>query len=745
MTATTAKKRSPAAARRQQQRRRSRLLRICGLIAAILLMFGVLAVDLLTDRVSYEVGEIALEDVYYTGATTSYESAIATEQARNQAAAQVGQVFLVDETVAASMEAQLAAYAAAVTDCAARVNTTAEDGAWLGAQQLLPQLRPELPGAYSDDSLIAMLEAAPEELAAMFALFNGLVAHEYELGISSDQAQQARQDIAYGISASSITGDCETFFKTLLENIELPYNKAYDAVATRAAQDTAMEAVEAVTIRVQNGQKLLSRGAGVTAEQIEALEALGQLSTGRDLLPYLGLALLVALLLNMFFFYLRQFKQSVYQRPSHLLLIAALLLLFLLLAKLISLVEFGSNPEAALLICLLAPLPAASMLLAVLLDRGVAIVGTCVLATAAGVIAQGELIYALTPLVGGLVGILASSRLSQRSQFVGASLWIAGANVAAVAAWGLIWGQPLPLLGVSAIFALVNGLLSAILAMGTLPFLETAFGVTTGIRLLELSNSNNPLLKRLMMEAPGTYNHSILVGNLAEAAADAIQANPLLVRAAAYYHDIGKLKRPHFFIENQRPGENPHDKLQPALSAMIITSHPVDGARMLREARIPQEIIDIVEQHHGNSLLLHFYRKAQEEAEFPESVAEADFRYKGRRPQTREAGLLMLADSVQAAVQALKTADRAALEQRVHEVIQNKLLTEDQLRECPLTLADLDAIEQSFLMVLSGINHLRISYPDEQDKAIENALLTTATEVKAAGAAEVKTETETEA
>ena len=156
------------------------------------------------------------------------------------------------------------------------------------------------------------------------------------------------------------------------------------------------------------------------------------------------------------------------------------------------------------------------------------------------------------------------------------------------------------------------------------------------------SNSNHPLLKRLMMEAPGTYNHSILVGNLAEAAADAIGANTLLVRVASYYHDIGKLKRPHFYIENQRPGENPHDKLQPGLSAMIITSHTTDGSKMLREEHFPEEIIDIVEQHHGNSVLKYFYNKAKEQALDPDEVKVADYRYKGRRPQTKEAALVML-------------------------------------------------------------------------------------------------------
>ena len=201
------------------------------------------------------------------------------------------------------------------------------------------------------------------------------------------------------------------------------------------------------------------------------------------------------------------------------------------------------------------------------------------------------------------------------------------------------------------------------------------------------------------------------MGNLAEAAADAIGANTLLVRVASYYHDIGKLKRPHFYIENQRPGENPHDKLQPGLSAMIITSHTTDGAKMLREERFPEEIIDIVEQHHGNTVLKYFYNKAKEMAADPDEVKASDYRYKGRRPQTKEAALVMLADSVQAAVQALNSQDSEKVKEKVYGVI-NAKVKEGQLADCPLTFKDLESISQSFLMVLSGMNHQRINYPD---------------------------------
>ncbi|MBR0375988.1 MAG: HDIG domain-containing protein, partial [Firmicutes bacterium] len=628
---------------------------------------------------------------------------------RNEAAAQVGQIFVVDEEVWQSVENQLREYSRTV-------------GSGSANEQGLASVRSALPGNYSDDCLYYMLSLSEEEVSSLFELFISMVQPVYAEGIGTDDTAAAREKVGLSISLSSINGQPEVFFKNLLEAMELPYNKAYDAVATRTAQDAAMDAVQPVQVQVMSGEKLISRGAPITAEQVEALEALGLLSTQQGRLPYLGLLLILTLLFSMLLFYLRQFKQPIYNKPTLLLLVAALLLLFLLLAKLISMIEFAGGSEAGSLISLLAPVPAASMLLSILLDRNTAFLSTCTLSVCMGIIAGGELLFSITALIGGIMGILAATRLYQRFQFIGASLWVAGANAVAVLAWGLIWHKSAAEIGVGVIFGAANGLLSSILAMGLMPFLESAFGVTTSIRLMELSNSNNPLLKRLMMEAPGTYNHSILVGNLAEAAADAIGANTMLVRVASYYHDIGKLKRPQFFSENQRPGDNPHDKLQPALSAMIITSHPVDGGRMLRQARMPQEVIDIVEQHHGDSRLNVFYRRALEQADYPELVEEADFRYQGKKPQTKEAGLVMLADSVQAAVQSLNTSDRALIEAKVHEIIHSKMGEEDQLRQCPLTFRDLEQIEQSFLMVLAGMNHLRVSYGNEQDKAIEQAL-----------------------
>lgn len=696
-------------------KRPRRLVRVPYLLVLILLTAGILSIDLLPRQVSLAEGEIAGEDIYYEGATTSYTSALRTDEAKNQAAEAVEDIYYTDETVTDNLLAAIDGYAETLDAAALALQEGGDESA------VLSSLREDLPaGDYGDGILNTMLSASSATRSQQFATFKALLREVYAAGVHSEQVEEARTTIALAIDASPLTGDAETFFKNLLAAMELPFNTTKDAVATREAEDAAMEAVTPVQVTVRSGEKLVSRGSVVTAEQVEALQALGLHNEYSVLTPYLGLLLLAAVVLTLLFLYLRLYQPQVYGKTSSMLLFGVVFILFLLLCKLISLISFSDSSEVSLLIGYLLPVPAASLLLAVLLNRETAIFVTLCLSVFVGVIMDGSLAYSVVAMAGGAAAVITAAHLNQRSQFVGASMWITLANLLLICALGMLWRSSYSAIAVGALFGLINGLLSAILAMGILPFLESAFHVTTVIRLLELSNSNHPLLKRMMTEAPGTYNHSILVGNLAEAAADAIGADALLVRVASYYHDIGKLKRPHFYIENQRPGENPHDKLQPALSAMIITSHVTDGIKMLREARFPEEIIDIVEQHHGNSLVSFFYHKAKEAALDPDEIKEEDYRYKGRRPQTKEAALVMLADSVQAAIQALQSGDPQAIENRVREVINGKIAS-DQLADCPLTFRDLEAVVQSFLTVIAGMNHHRISYPDEA-KALNTAI-----------------------
>jgi cyclic-di-AMP phosphodiesterase PgpH len=244
------------------------------------------------------------------------------------------------------------------------------------------------------------------------------------------------------------------------------------------------------------------------------------------------------------------------------------------------------------------------------------------------------------------------------------------------------------------------------------PLMEMAFGYTTKSSLLELANLDQPILRRLMLEAPGTYHHSVIVGSMAEAAASEIGANPLIAKVSGYYHDIGKLKNPLYFIENQRDGKNIHNKLAPSMSCLILTSHVKNGVEIAREKKLGQQITDAITQHHGTTLISFFYEKAKK-LQKDQVVNIDDFRYPGPKPQTRETALVMLADVVEAAARTLEQPTPSRIQGLVQQLI-NKLFSDHQLDECPLTLKDLNNIAKSFNKILSGIYHHRIEYPDVQ-------------------------------
>ena len=351
------------------------------------------------------------------------------------------------------------------------------------------------------------------------------------------------------------------------------------------------------------------------------------------------------------------------------------------------------------------------MLIAILLKTRLAVLIVAVISLIIGLMINNQITFSIAGFIGGVTGIYSISKLSQRGDLARAGLYTGIAVMLSIFVIGMIEETQWQVLIISGIIlGLLNGLLSSILTNGALPYLESFFGIISPVRLLELSNPNNKLLRRLLLEAPGTYHHSIMVGNLAEAAAEAVRGDHLLVRVGAMYHDIGKTKRPYFFVENQLGIENPHDKIAPTLSTLIITSHVKDGIEMAREHRLPQCIIDFIEQHHGTTLIKYFYHKALESEE-EGKIAESAFRYLGPKPQTKETAIVMLADTVEAAVRALKNPTPGQIEGLVREIIKEKLM-DGQLDECDLTLKDLDIIANAFLRVLSGALHSRIEYPD---------------------------------
>jgi cyclic-di-AMP phosphodiesterase PgpH len=428
-----------------------------------------------------------------------------------------------------------------------------------------------------------------------------------------------------------------------------------------------------------------------------------------------GIFLLATFLLAALYAYVRGLQPKEVARSRSLLLLGTILLVVLVLVHLglvmaASLRQtFPHVPFSALRAAL--PVPLGGVLLTVLFNPRLAFAGSLSLTILTGLMLAAPLQYFMLAFVGSLVGIFALVHRHERTAFFRAGGAIALANAYTLVAFALLEGTTGTLVA-DIVGGLANGLIVAVIATGLLPLLEQPFGRTTAFTLLELSNVNDPMLKHLILTAPGTYHHSTMVGTLAEAAAEAVGANALLCRVGAYYHDIGKTRHPTYFIENSPDASDRHQKLAPSLSRAIVMSHVKEGVEMAREYGLPDVLVDMIPQHHGTRLVSFFYQRAKEAADPGlQAINEEDYRYLGPKPQTREAAILMLADAVQAATHTLTDPTPARLRGAVQKII-NAIFVDAQLDECDLTLRDLHLIANSFVRILTGFFHHRIEYPD---------------------------------
>jgi putative nucleotidyltransferase with HDIG domain len=479
-------------------------------------------------------------------------------------------------------------------------------------------------------------------------------------------------------------------------------NYVLDQEATDRARREAQDRVQPVRATIEKGETILRDGDVVRAVDLEKLEAAGLRNPTVEWRSIGASALLVALLVGALCLFLHHFYAGLARQGRPLLLLWLVIAPTVLTMKLIV-------PSAASWASLL-PLAAPVMLVASLLAADLAIVVSLVLALSLGLIAGGSFEMAVVGLAGGLAGAMMARRFERLNTFFLGGAVIAAATFAASAAFALLGGDADPqrfaLLG---LMALINGALSGALTLGTLAAIGHILGFTTTLGLLELAHPTQPLFRRLLTEAPGTYHHSVVIANLAERAAEAIGADPLLCRVGAYYHDIGKIVRPYAFIENQA-GENIHDRLEPATSARMIAAHVPDGLELARRYRLPDRVRDLIAQHHGTTFVGSFYRRAVQEAGSL-AVDQAGFRYPGPKPQTREAAILMLADGVEATTRSSRDHSPEVVEGIVRRVIADRL-AEGQLDECDLTFRDLDAIRNVFLTILRGMYHPRITYAE---------------------------------
>lgn len=521
-----------------------------------------------------------------------------------------------------------------------------------------------------------------------------------EQGIKKDDLENAKKQLIREISEISLDHHDALIASEIATSLLLP-SLFLNEEDTEKRRQEAISSVPEVKKTIQKGQIIIRKGEVVTSEDIAILNALGLKNPKIYFSNIIGIAMITALCFLVFFFHLDYSYPDIYENINKLILLGIISIFVVLLAKLASQVSGYLIPVAS-----------ASMLIAISLSPNISILLTVILSLLIGFIPGGGLNYTLVSIISGIVAIYAIRKATQRSSLTRAGLIIAGVNIITISALGLINNEGYYLILQNNLWGILNGFLSVILTIGILPFLESYFDIATSFKLMELSNPNQPLLKKMILEAPGTYHHSIVVGNLSETAAEEIEGNALLARVGAIYHDIGKIKRPYFFIENQEAYKNIHDEMEPSLSALVIASHVKEGIELAKKYKLPKDIIDIIAQHHGTNLITYFFHRAVKENESAnDAVAEENYRYSGPKPQTKEAGIILLADSLEAATRSLTNPTATRIKTLVKEIIQ-KNLENGQLEECDLTLKDLNKIGDSFSRILTGMFHGRVEYPD---------------------------------
>ncbi|OBZ08172.1 MULTISPECIES: HD family phosphohydrolase [Bacillales] len=534
------------------------------------------------------------------------------------------------------------------------------------------------------------------------------------------EAETARTQVAELVNASSLSSRTSREIVQELARFAIMPNKFLDKAATDEAKVQAKQNTPPVVIK--EGDLIVKRGQTITPDLYKLLVDSSLLQDKKNYWPQLGLLIMSLMFIVVIYAYLHQSGSINGIKPKYnnasLLMLWLIFLINVITIQIVSLTQTDAAPYAGYL----APAALGTMLITLLLDMHLAMISSILFAIMGSIIlntSQNQIFdfqYGFVIIVVSFAAIFSIHRASQRSTILKAGIMVSLFGSFSVITVLLLSEQMdrMPFI-YSVAFAFGSGLITAVLVIGLMPFFEITFGILSALKLVELSNPNHPLLRKLLTETPGTYHHSVMVGNLSEAAAEAIGADGLLCRVGSFYHDIGKTKRPNYFIENQTNIENPHDTIDPKLSKSIIVAHARDGVDMLKGHNIPKPIRDIAEQHHGSTSLKFFYYKAVKQAEeqgVEPAFTEDDFRYPGPKAQSKEAAVVGIADCVEAAVRSLRNPTVEQVEAMIHKIIKSRL-DDNQYNECDLTLKELDKIAQSLKESVIGIFHSRIEYPDD--------------------------------
>jgi cyclic-di-AMP phosphodiesterase PgpH len=628
-----------------------------------------LCIHLWPNRVSLSLGDIAKKEIL-AQRTVRFEDTDATRRAREEAARQARRYSGVSDAAGLALQTLRDTFVADPT--LASLPTGARARALTLAESLVGQ------------AMKKVIRDEPNELP------------EARRAVLSAPELSTLEDPSVRAAIGRIASDA------LLPNLR------FDPIETERASRDAQAQVKSIIRRYAAGEAVLKPGERVTQQHLDAFAALGLQNASIDALTVLTICVLVVLLVTFVAAYLKLFLPKVYTDTPRLVLLAILTVVAVLGLKvgstLLGLPVSGGMVGYLAMMCV----TSAGMVIASLLRPSLALLIVSLLAAVSGLILNNELRFALLTLGSAYAGIVACATLRNRTDLLRALLILCGSNALLNGLIGQLEGDlPQELLS-GMLWGVISGAFALFLYYcGTAAF-EKLFGMTTQLRLLELSDPATPILQELRLKVPGTYAHSLMVGTLAHAAAEAIGADALLARVAAYYHDLGKMNRPEFFIENQANAENIHDKIAPTLSALVLVSHVKEGVDIAERVGIPPLVREVMEQHHGTSLMRYFYYQAT--GGNPDPSLEAQFRYPGPKPRRKEAAILMLADTVEAASRSLEKPTPQRIADFVAALIEDKR-ADGQLDDAELTLRDLATVQDVFTRTLTGTLHARIAYP----------------------------------
>lgn len=637
-------------------------------------------------------GDIARVDIKASRDTVNE---LATQEKIKEATEKIDKAY----TLKGEVQSEVQKNINRVLNKVSNLNTTLED-----EKDKLKELS-SLDSNLSESDYKILLSLSQESLNEIKFDINEIIKEVYQENIQNDNEQSFKK--ATDLVEKRIDEmDFSLSIKKVLKKLFVQYikpNFIYDKEKT----DEVIKEVQKNTPKViiKKNQTIVSEGEPVTAEQISILKDLGLLdkSGGNSFFAlYTVLAIFTVTVFYIQHMYILKKHKKIYKNTKLIILINIINVSSFILARII-----GELSPFAI------PLACAPILISLLVNYELSLVVCSINVIIIGALVNFNPQIMILGILNAILGSTGLRKIQQRNDIFYSSIFLMIMSMLLTFTTGLLLTNNFKEIFINSGIAAIGVVFSAVLAIGILPFLESSFDIVTTLKLLELANPNNPLLKKLLMEAPGTYHHSMLVANLAEMAAEEIDANPVIARVGAYFHDVGKLKRPFFFGENQIGKENPHDKINPNLSTLIIISHVKDGVELAKEYNLPDVIKDIIQQHHGTTLVKYFYYIMKNNAENPDEIKEEDFKYQGPIPSSKEAGIIMLADSVEAAVRSINDPTKGKIEEMVNNIIKDKLHS-GQLDNCDLTLKDLEKIRKCFLKALYGIYHQRVEYPTEK-------------------------------